>query len=151
MASSLATDLWDAIFTPGTTPALLRATNISFACLQLVLGALLAATASLHFVMLSGLCAVLWWSVNWFVAEMEAEKRKLSSRGDESSDTEVEESVGGARSGKSTGELRLRTGGGPPSLDGALSSNGEDDGGDEGADELRERGVDVEDAEVDAR
>ncbi|KAF4581139.1 Endoplasmic reticulum, protein Pkr1 [Ophiocordyceps camponoti-floridani] len=100
MASSLATDLWDAIFTPGTTPALLRATNMSFACLQLVLGALLAATTSPHFVVLSGLCAVLWYSVNWFVAEMEAETRKMSSspsRGDESSDTEVEESVAGSR------------------------------------------------------
>ncbi|KAI1905902.1 hypothetical protein LOZ61_006880 [Ophidiomyces ophidiicola] len=75
MASFL-TDLWSSIFTPGTTPALLLATNATFAALQVLLLALLYATHSIHFIVLSGLCAALWWSINWFAAELEAVKRK---------------------------------------------------------------------------
>lgn len=68
--ASFAVDLWESVFTPGPTPAVLRAANASFAALQLVLAALLAATASPHFAALSVLCAGLWWSVNWFAAEL---------------------------------------------------------------------------------
>lgn len=46
-------DLWESIFTPGPTPSLLIATNVSFFFLQIVLGALLVATYSVHFVVLS--------------------------------------------------------------------------------------------------
>jgi hypothetical protein len=84
MASFL-NDLWLSIFTPGPTPTLLVATNASFAALQLVLLCLLVATYSVHFVVLSLLCAGLWYSINWFVAELtaataveEAEQRKAA-------------------------------------------------------------------------
>ena len=70
--SSFLTSLWESIFTPGPTPTLLIATNASFACLQVVLLALLLATYSVHFVVLSFLCAGLWWSINWFVVELQA-------------------------------------------------------------------------------
>ncbi|RKU40852.1 SMK killer toxin resistance protein [Coniochaeta pulveracea] len=43
-------ELWDSIFTPGPTPTLLIATNVTFAALQLVLFTLLVATWSIHFV-----------------------------------------------------------------------------------------------------
>jgi hypothetical protein len=66
--------LWNSIFTPGPTPTLLVATNASFAALQFILFALLIATYSVHFIVLSLLCAGLWWSINWFVAELEAGK-----------------------------------------------------------------------------
>jgi len=66
------TDLIKSIFTPGPTPTLLVATNASFACLQFVLLALLIATYSVHFIVLSFLCAGLWWSINWFVTELRA-------------------------------------------------------------------------------
>ncbi|KAJ5174028.1 Endoplasmic reticulum protein Pkr1 [Penicillium coprophilum] len=76
-------DLWSSIFTPGPTPTLLIATNVTFAALQLIFFALLLATYSLHFVALSIISAGLWWSINWFAAEMklaqqaqEAEKEK---------------------------------------------------------------------------
>ncbi|KAF3769189.1 Pkr1-domain-containing protein [Cryphonectria parasitica EP155] len=65
-------DLWESIFTPGPTPSLLIATNATFAALQLVLGALLLATYSIHFVILSFLCAALWWAINWFARELQA-------------------------------------------------------------------------------
>lgn len=68
--SSFFVDLWESIFTPGPTPTILKATNASFAALQIVLAALLFATFSIHFVVLSILCAGLWWSINWFAAEL---------------------------------------------------------------------------------
>ena len=69
-------ELWNSVFTPGPTPTLLVATNASFAALQLILLALLVATYSVHFIVLSLLCAGLWWSINWFVAELEAGKAR---------------------------------------------------------------------------
>lgn len=65
-------DLWESIFTPGPTPSLLIATNVTFAALQFVLAALLLATYSIHFIILSFLCAGLWWAINWFARELQA-------------------------------------------------------------------------------
>ncbi|KAI4290312.1 MAG: hypothetical protein L6R35_000419 [Caloplaca aegaea] len=87
MASFL-TDLFTSIFTPGPTQSLLVATNVSFAALQLVLLILLVLTYSVHFLVLSVLCAGLWWSINWFAAELEVasqkEKEEETTRLDES-------------------------------------------------------------------
>lgn len=69
-------NLWSAVFTPGPTPTLLVATNATFAALQLLLGALLIATYSIHFVILSVLCAGLWWSINWFATELRSAQLK---------------------------------------------------------------------------
>lgn len=68
--------LWNSIFTPGPTPTLLVATNASFAALQLVLFALLLATYSIHFVVLSILCGGLWWAINWFAKELRQAQEK---------------------------------------------------------------------------
>ncbi|KAK1249095.1 hypothetical protein MKX07_002611 [Trichoderma sp. CBMAI-0711] len=93
--ASFFVELWEGIFTPGPTPTILKATNITFAALQLVLGALLLATYSVHFVVLSVLCGGLWWSVNWFAKELRAaqqeeeEKKKKKQLG-------VPASLGGA-------------------------------------------------------
>lgn len=75
MASFL-TDLFTSIFTPGPTQSLLVATNVSFAALQVVLLVLLVLTYSVHFIVLSMLCSGLWWSINWFAAELELAKQK---------------------------------------------------------------------------
>nr|POF03046.1 v-type atpase assembly factor pkr1 [Quercus suber] len=69
-------NLWESVFTPGATPTLIIATNATFAALQLLLGALLIATYSIHFLILSVLCGCLWYSINWFAAELEAAKAK---------------------------------------------------------------------------
>nr|POE51719.1 v-type atpase assembly factor pkr1 [Quercus suber] len=69
-------NLWESVFTPGTTPTLIIATNATFAALQLLLGALLIATYSIHFVILSILCGGLWYSINWFASELEAARAK---------------------------------------------------------------------------
>ncbi|KAF2665170.1 Pkr1-domain-containing protein [Microthyrium microscopicum] len=73
--STFIENLWNSVFTPGTTPTLLIATNVTFGALQVVLGILLATTKSIHFIVLSTLCAGLWWAINWFAAELQkAEK-----------------------------------------------------------------------------
>ncbi|KAH3997712.1 hypothetical protein HBI56_188120 [Parastagonospora nodorum] len=69
-------NLWQSIFTPGPTPTLLVATNASFAALQVLLFAMLLATYSIHFIILSFLCGGLWWAINWFAAEIRAAQAK---------------------------------------------------------------------------
>lgn len=63
-------DLMNSIFTPGPTSSLVLATNVSFACLQATLFALLVATYSIHFFILSIICMGLWTAINWFVKEL---------------------------------------------------------------------------------
>lgn len=70
------TDLISSIFTPGPTPSIIIATNASFAALQAVLLVLLFLTYSVHFIVLSFLCAGLWWAINWFVTELKAANQK---------------------------------------------------------------------------
>ncbi|RDL34530.1 Pkr1-domain-containing protein [Venustampulla echinocandica] len=94
--SAFLTDLFQSIFTPGPTPALLVATNVAFACLQTILFLLLIGTYSIHFVILSVLSAGLWGSINWFVAELkaaearEAEKKRLQELVGAGDDSETE-------------------------------------------------------------
>ena len=113
-------NLWSSVFTPGPTPTLLVATNVAFGALQILLAALLIATYSIHFAILSVLCTGLWWSINWFASELqaaqakedEAEKLRKRKKGetewrnkgevedsadDEGEDTEVEESGRGMK------------------------------------------------------
>ena len=122
--STFLTDLFNSIFTPGPTPTLLVATNVSFAALQIVLLVLLIATYSIHFIALSVLCAGLWFSINWFVNELQAanakeEKAKrlrqitdLAATGsDDESGTETEEAKnhekGAASSSQDTQHLGI--------------------------------------------
>lgn len=72
--------LWESIFTPGPTPPLILATNAAFGALQAVLFALLIATRSVHFIVLSMLCGALWWAINWFVAELRATEEMKKQR-----------------------------------------------------------------------
>ncbi|KAI9835852.1 MAG: hypothetical protein M1819_001750 [Sarea resinae] len=74
--SAFLENLFNSIFTPGPTPTLLVATNVSFAALQGLLLILLIATYSVHFLALSFLCGGLWWSINWFVSELSAANEK---------------------------------------------------------------------------
>lgn len=94
-------EMWNSIFTPGTTPTLLLATNVTFACLQVTLFVLLLATYSIHFVILSILCGGLWRSINWFATELKREQAreeearakaetKARQTADDSDETEVE-------------------------------------------------------------
>ncbi|KAG0650775.1 hypothetical protein D0Z07_2356 [Hyphodiscus hymeniophilus] len=121
--SAFITDLFQSIFTPGPTSSLLVATNVSFACLQLVLLLLLIATYSIHFLILSFLSAGLWWAINWFVSELkiaqalEEEKKRRTEEMAEDSGTEAETVIDTAEKGsreievlEPAGELRDRGG-----------------------------------------
>ncbi|ETS04396.1 Pkr1-domain-containing protein [Trichoderma reesei RUT C-30] len=94
--ASFFVELWEGIFTPGPTPTILKATNITFAALQLVLGALLLATYSVHFVVLSVLCGGLWWSVNWFAKELRAAQQQQEEEEKKKKKLGVPASLGGA-------------------------------------------------------
>lgn len=116
--ASFMTELWESIFTPGPTPTILKAANATFAALQLTLLGMLLATYSVHCVVLSILCAGLWWSINWFAAELaelqrrqkeEEEKERSATPGpataaDDSSDTEVDVGTGAATSYEQEGQ-----------------------------------------------
>lgn len=118
MASFLE-DLWSSIFTPGPTPTLLKATNASFAALQAVLFALFLGTRSIHFVILSFISAGLWWSINWFSAELQkvkakeaAEKEKQEAderKGDGKRRKRTRRTPGGLDSGESETEMDVET------------------------------------------
>lgn len=110
-------DLWTSVFIPGPTPTLVVATNASFAALQLVLLALLLLTYSIHFVVLSFLCAGLWLAINWFVRELQAAnakereaiqirelKKERVNKDNEDSGTETEAARG---AGRTEGSERL--------------------------------------------
>lgn len=107
-------ELASSIFTPGPTPTLIVATNVSFACLQLLLGVLFVATRSIHFFILSFLSGGLWWAINWFANELQQAKlkeeeadrlrrarRRQEHPGSSGDDTETEGKGGSV--GKSTG------------------------------------------------
>ncbi|KAL9092424.1 MAG: hypothetical protein Q9159_000932 [Coniocarpon cinnabarinum] len=63
-------ELWNSIFTPGPTPTLLIATNVTFGALLFLLVCLLIVTWSIHFLILSILSASLWAAINWFAREV---------------------------------------------------------------------------------
>lgn len=115
------TNLWESVFQAGPTPTLLLATNVTFAALQATLFALLVATYSIHFLILSVLSGGLWYAINWFAGELAAaqaaeekaerlrkEKRRETEAGggeiadDEGEETEVEGDYAGLRESKSS-------------------------------------------------
>jgi hypothetical protein len=98
-------NLWESVFVSGATPTLLLATNVTFALLQVVLVLLLALTYSIHFAILSVICGGLWWSINWFAAEVaavRAEEEAKAKREKEKEDAKVE--AGGGESADDEGE-----------------------------------------------
>ncbi|PVH88633.1 Pkr1-domain-containing protein [Cadophora sp. DSE1049] len=113
--SAFITDLVHSIFTPGPTPTLLVATNVTFACLQVVLLLLLLATFSIHFVILSFLSAGLWWSINWFVGELRAaqavedEKNRAldEAKHTDDTDTDADTVIGTGNTGSGSKEVEI--------------------------------------------
>jgi hypothetical protein len=111
--SAFITDLFQSIFIPGPTSSLLVATNAAFACLQLVLGLLFLATYSIHLVILSFLCAGLWWAINWFVTELklaqalEEEKKRRVQEQEDDSETEAETVIDTGDTGPGSREVEV--------------------------------------------
>jgi len=63
--SSFATSLWDSIFTPGPTPVLIKAMNISFFALLALLIPLTYFTRNIHVFFLTLLSMSLWVAMQW--------------------------------------------------------------------------------------
>ena len=96
-------DLWASVFTPGTTPALVLATNATFFLLQITLLILLYATLSYHFIAMNILCAGLWGGITWFVKEVEEFKKS-----EEAKTLESEKDVSSLRKDKEqSGEVEI--------------------------------------------
>ncbi|KAJ5506206.1 Endoplasmic reticulum protein Pkr1 [Penicillium expansum] len=75
--ASFMEDLWSSIFTPGPTPTLLIATNVTFAALH----------------------GGLWWSINWFAAEV-----RLAQLAQETEKEKQEEADANTRKSPAVGE-----------------------------------------------
>lgn len=73
---SFVTELWESIFTPGTTPALIKATHASFILLILSLLSLIYLSRSIHFINLLVIALLLYGSVIWFINEVKEMKLK---------------------------------------------------------------------------
>lgn len=70
------TELWESVFTPGTTPALIKATHVSFVLLILSLLSLIYLSRSIHFINLLVIALLLYGSVIWFINELNEMKLK---------------------------------------------------------------------------
>lgn len=92
---SFLVELWESIFTPGTSPALIKATHGSFILLLLSLLFLIYYTKSIHFINLFFIALFLYAAVIWFVNELKSVKLKenqdLLSEGTQSKDAKQEE------------------------------------------------------------
>ena len=64
--TSSAISLWDSIFTPGPTPILVRAMNLSFLALIALLIPLIYATENIHVFLLTVLAVGLWIAMHWY-------------------------------------------------------------------------------------
>lgn len=73
---SFGTELWESVFTPGTTPALIKATHASFILLILSLLSLIYLSRSIHFINLLVIALLLYGSVIWFINEVKEMKLK---------------------------------------------------------------------------
>ena len=85
-------ELWTSILTPGTTPALIKATHASFAALLLTLGFLLFATWNYHFIFLTIIASGLWAAITWFIKEIEIEKAKQQQKDNDEKKVEKDNS-----------------------------------------------------------
>lgn len=64
-------ELWNSIFTPGTTPQLIIATHASFIALFATLAWLIFVTkGNIHFIALLLIAVLLWLSIIWFIHEL---------------------------------------------------------------------------------
>lgn len=65
------TELWESIFTPGTTPTLVLATHATFGVLVLTLSIFAFLSKSIHIINLLVLSLVLWGILTWFINELD--------------------------------------------------------------------------------
>lgn len=99
---SFVAELWELVFTPGTTPALVKATHGLFVCLMVLLAVLIVYSGSIHFINLFVIAGCLWAAVTWFILELEKEKAKLKLNKELGEDGEADDSDKKSEKGAST-------------------------------------------------
>ncbi|CUM64086.1 uncharacterized protein PRCAT00001675001 [Priceomyces carsonii] len=72
------TELWESVFTPGTSPALIKATHGSFILLIISLISLIYLSGSIHFINLLIIALFLYGTVVWFINELQQLKLKAN-------------------------------------------------------------------------
>lgn len=85
------TELWESVFTPGTTPALIKATHASFILLIISLVTLIFLSKSIHFFNLLVIACLLYASVIWFILELNAAKLKSNEELEKEAEEESQE------------------------------------------------------------
>ncbi|EDK36205.1 hypothetical protein PGUG_00303 [Meyerozyma guilliermondii ATCC 6260] len=88
-------ELWQSVFTPGTTPALIKATHGSFALLIASLIWLIYLSRSIHFVNLLVIALLLYGTVFWFIGELERTKLMSNEELDKASENASEKDASG--------------------------------------------------------
>ncbi|KAK6204937.1 ER protein Pkr1-domain-containing protein [Scheffersomyces amazonensis] len=88
---SFVIELWESIFTPGTSPALIKATHASFISLIISLVVLIFLTKSIHFFNLLVIAILLYGTVIWFINELKTAKLKDNKQLESESNEKVEE------------------------------------------------------------
>ncbi|CDR41284.1 CYFA0S07e00276g1_1 [Cyberlindnera fabianii] len=86
---SFLTELWESIFTPGTTPTLVLATHATFALLVVTLTVFAFLTKSIHIINLLVLSLVLWGILTWFINEINTLNSEKQSENTETKITET--------------------------------------------------------------
>ncbi|KAG5420986.1 PKR1 [Candida metapsilosis] len=103
-------ELWESIFTPGTTPALIKATHGSFILLIVSLATLIFLTKSIHFVNLLVIAVLLYGTVIWFINELQQVKLKnneeLNAKNAEGEEKNEKESDTDEKVGVNTGSIQ---------------------------------------------
>ncbi|CAK7897768.1 V-type ATPase assembly factor Pkr1p [[Candida] anglica] len=105
--ASFFVELWESIFTPGTTPALIKATHASFIMLIISLIVLIFFSRSIHFVNLLVIACLLYGTVVWFIGELQRvkdEQKELDEK------KKKEEGVEGVSTEKKVEEQSINTG-----------------------------------------
>jgi len=68
------TELWESVFTPGTTPTLILATHVTFAFLVTTLSIFVFLSKSIHLINLLVISLLLWGTLTWFISELDKVK-----------------------------------------------------------------------------
>lgn len=86
-------ELWKSVLTPGTSPALILATHLTFASLVITLSFFALYSKSIHLINLLVISILLWITLTWFINEINSlEKTDLkdnSELAEKKSDTET--------------------------------------------------------------
>lgn len=63
-------ELWKSVLTPGTSPALILATHLTFASLVITLSFFALYSKSIHLINLLVISILLWITLTWFINEI---------------------------------------------------------------------------------